>query len=248
MGSGSGVNAVGAGQKVVAGGKPHRQATSAPVQAAWAPPSARALTMVPSSEPCGAGRGRGRRPHQRVPQSAAGGRDSRHAHPAATFAPPAAKSKRLGPARFPPPAGSPARPGRRPPAPKGPRAAGRRALDWAAHRRVLLALGPEAYGVHRAVVAAVALELRAVVVRVQAHPHVAAAARKRALGGAVGRRLDGVGDAVLLGLGQRADVPEADRVAVGGGQVAAVKGQLAWFLGGGGPGGGGGGGRPRGGG
>jgi hypothetical protein len=94
------------------------------------------------------------------------------------------------------------------------------------HRRVLLALGPEADRVHRPVVAAVALQLRAVVECVQPHPHVAAAAREAALGGAVARRLHGVRHLVLLDLRQAADVPEADRGAVGRRQEAPVKGQL----------------------
>ena len=95
-----------------------------------------------------------------------------------------------------------------------------------AHRRVLLALRAKAYRVHGPVVAAVALQLGAVLVVVQPHPHVAAAARKLALGRAVGRGLDRVWHAVLLDLSQRRDVPEADGGAVSGGQVAAVKGEL----------------------
>lgn len=102
----------------------------------------------------------------------------------------------------------------------------------AAHRGVLLALRPEADRVHRPVVAAVALDLRAVLIRVQPHPHVGAARGEAPLGGAVARGLHGVGHLVQLHLRQRADVPEADVAAVGRRQVAAVKGDLGRGAGG----------------
>jgi len=94
------------------------------------------------------------------------------------------------------------------------------------HRCVLLPLGPKPDRVHRPMVPPVALQLRAVLVRMQPHPHVPAPARELALGGAVAGGLDRVGHLVLLDLRQRVDVEEAHGGAVGGGEVAAVKGEL----------------------